>query len=56
MKKIYEKPKAEYIAFYSDEEIASNLPLAKYANSEGGGGIIGGSGGFGDGGEDWEIN
>lgn len=55
MKKIYEKPKAEYIAFYSDEEIAANLPLAQYANDDGEGGIIGGSGGVGDGGADWEV-
>ena len=31
-KKSYQKPLAEYIAFYSDEEIASTLPLADYAN------------------------
>ena len=34
MKKKYEKPNVEYIAFYTDEEIAKVLPLEE--NIEGG--------------------
>jgi len=30
MKKIYLKPDAEYIAFYSDKDIAAVLPLEDY--------------------------
>ncbi len=44
-KKNYQKPLAEYIAFYSDEEIASTLPLADYATRSGNeitGGVSGG--------------
>ena len=37
MKKIYLKPDAEYISFYSDEEITSVQPLDKYANGSGDG-------------------
>ena len=29
-KKNYQKPKAEYIAFYSDREIATALPISDY--------------------------
>ena len=50
LKKVYEKPTAEYIAFYSDEEITSNLPLENYANSDGSmGGNAGVSGNLGTG-------
>ena len=34
VKKKYEKPIAEYIAFYFDEEITANLPLSAYANDD----------------------
>lgn len=48
-KRIYEKPSAEYIAFYSDEEIAADLPLKNYANdSMGGVGGMSGSMGSGE--------
>ena len=33
MKKNYVKPDAEYVAFYSDEDIASVLPIDRYKNS-----------------------
>ena len=36
MKKTYVKPNAEYIAFYSDEEIARTIPLEEGALSDGG--------------------
>lgn len=41
MKKHYLKPDAEYIAFYSDEEITSVQPLDKFANNDGGSGDLG---------------
>lgn len=37
MKKIYLKPNAEYIAFYSDEDIAAVLPLDENIDVEVGG-------------------
>ena len=43
--KIYIKPKAEHIAFYSDEEIAAELPIANYANGDGMEGGLGGMSG-----------
>lgn len=39
MKKIYEKPDAEYITFYSDEDIASVLPLNDFNGVGGGTGV-----------------
>ena len=39
MKKHYLKPDAEYIAFYSDEEIAADLDIKDYANENNGGDI-----------------
>ena len=34
LKKVYQKPKAGYIVFYSDQEITSNLPIENYANED----------------------
>ena len=39
MKKNYLKPDAEFIAFYSDEEIAADLDIKDYANENDGGDI-----------------
>lgn len=44
LKKNYEKPNAEYIAFYSEQEIAAELPLELYANEDINAGISGGMG------------
>ncbi len=44
MKKIYLKPDAEYIAFYSDEDIAAVLPLEDNIDGD----LIGGSTGAGE--------
>ena len=55
MKKNYLKPDAEFIAFYSDEDIAAVLPLENYAN-EGSGGVLGGSVESGDAPEGWDYN
>ena len=52
--KIYIKPKAEHIAFYSLEEIASEQPLSKYANEDPEGGVVGGSTVIVPGNPDWE--
>lgn len=52
-KKIYVKPDAEYISFYTEEEIMSVQNIADYANETGGdmGGDMGGtSGSLGEGG------
>ena len=50
LKKKYQKPSAEFIAFYSDEEITSNMPLATYANDDGSmGGNAGTSGSWSEG-------
>jgi hypothetical protein len=49
-KKFYVKPTAEYIAFYSDEEITADLPLGDiqtYANDGGSGTIMSGTMGEG---------
>ena len=43
MKKIYVKPNAEYITFYSEEEIARVIPLEEGSESDVGGGVVGGS-------------
>lgn len=50
LKKVYEKPMAEYFAFYSNEEITAELPLENYANDDGSmGGNAGVSGELGTG-------
>ena len=43
LKKNYEKPMAEYISFYTEEELTADMPLERYANedSEGNAGISG---------------
>ena len=57
LKKNYQKPTAEYIAFYSNEEIASTLPLATYANESDDSNITGGvSGGWSEGSGDGYID
>lgn len=57
-KKIYVKPDAEYISFYSEEEIMSVQNIADYANETGDGNADAGnaSGGLEEGGghDDWE--
>lgn len=35
-KKIYIKPEAKYVVFYSEEEITARLKLPQYANDDGG--------------------
>ena len=56
LKKNYEKPQAEYIAFYTNEEIASNQPLGgihTFANDTDGNAGVSGDLGLGEvGGED----
>ena len=47
IRKVYLKPEAEYIAFYSDEELNASMPVGgidQYANEEfeGDGGMSGG--------------
>ena len=45
-KQNYEKPLASFIAFYSEKDIASNMPLGEYAGTgtAGGSGVSGGAG------------
>ena len=46
MKKIYVKPDAEYILFYSDEEITRDIPLSEgmqHLGNDMGGGVMSGT-------------
>lgn len=57
LKRNYQKPVAEYVAFYSNEEITSTLPLANYANESDDNNVTGGvSGGWSEGSGDGFID
>jgi hypothetical protein len=58
MDKIYDKPTATHIVFYSQEEITAKFSLPSihaFGNDDSGMGDLGGSDGIGNGGSDLEI-